>query len=99
MKKEFDIKKSSISNRKILYNIPGFEMFLDIFDLSLEHIDDDSCCHSINIYMENIESGKVIFNENEIIIKSFSIYGDLECKTSYVEPFVIADMESFQTMG
>lgn len=49
--------------------------------------------------MENIESGKVIFNENEIIVKSFSIYGDLECKTSYVEPFVIADMESFQTMG
>lgn len=74
-------------------------MFLDIFDLSLEHIDDDSCCHSINIYMENIESSKVIFNANEITIKSFSIYGDLECKTNYVEPFVMADIESFQTMG
>lgn len=35
MEKEFDIKKSSISNRKNLYNIPGFEMFLDIFNLSL----------------------------------------------------------------
>lgn len=98
MEKEFDIKKSSIFNRKILYNIPGVEMFLDIFDLSLEHIDDNSCCHSINIYMENIESGKVTFNENEIIIKSFSTYGDLECKTSYVEPFVMTDIESFQTM-
>ena len=99
MKKEFAIQKSDISNKKIFYNIPSIEMFLDIFDLSLEHIDNDLCSHFINIYMENIESGKVMFNKDEIIIRACSIYGDLECKTQYIEPFIMADIESFQTMG
>lgn len=99
MQTEFAIEKSDISNKKIFYNIPSIEMFLDIFDLSLEHIDNDLYSHSINIYMENIESGMVMFNRDEIIIKSFSIYGDLECKTNYIEPFVMTDIESFQTMG
>ena len=89
MQKRIDIK----------YNIPSIRLFLDIFDLKLEDREDVSIGDSLNIYMKDIEVGKVDFKEDMIFINTDSIYGNINSRSDYPITRAITDPDSIGVFG
>lgn len=81
----------------VKYNIQNIKIFLSLFNLTLEDKETDT--KELKVFMDDLEVGKVEFNEEEIVINTTSMYGDLECKTNYVTTSRITDVESLQTIG
>lgn len=80
----------------VKYNIQNIKIFLSLFNLTLEEKETNS--NELKIFMEDLEVGKVVFGEEEIIINSTSIFGDLEAKTDYAKAFRLTDVESLKTI-
>lgn len=81
----------------VKYNIQNIKIFLSLFNLTLE--DKETSSKELKIFMEDLEVGKVAFGEEEIIMNTTSIFGDLEAKTNYASSFRLTDVESLQTIG
>lgn len=81
----------------VKYNIQNIKIFLSLFNLTLEEKETNS--NELKIFMEDLEVGKVVFGEEEIIINTTSIFGDLEAKTDYASAFKMTNAESLQTIG
>lgn len=87
------------SMEKILdvkYNIQNIKIFLSLFNLTLE--EKETSFKELKIFMEGLEVGKVVFSEEEIIMNTTSMFGDLDAKTNYASAFRMTDVESLQTI-
>ena len=89
MEKKLDIK----------YNIPAIKAFLNIFDLTLEDIEEVVIGGILKVIRDNKEVGVVKFNDGEIEVNSNSKYGMLTARTLYANSFSLTDMESLDSIG
>lgn len=101
LEQETDIKCNigptmSEQELNIKYNIQNIKLFLNIFGLEIEQKSEYKKGDTLLVFMNDIESGFVILEEDVIRIETNSLYGKINAKTNYAKALALIEQGNHQ---